>query len=124
MDNRIRTVSVLLAVMMTMLGGGLAHAQSFGKALSEDIRLDWSVARGARGRTSQVISITSAAANVRLQVEALDASGNVIGSNSGFVFGNVPPANRSYFGIPVPGSGASSYRVTVQTLDWRMYRRG
>jgi hypothetical protein len=58
---------------------------------------------------------------VRLQVEALDASGNVIGSTLGFVFGDVPPANRSSFEIPLPGSGAASYRVTVRTLDWRIY---
>jgi len=56
------------------------------------------------------------ASNVRLQVEALDVSGNVGGPNLGFVFGDVPPANRSYFEIPVSGGGVASYRVTVRTL--------
>ena len=115
----------MLVVMTTMLGGALAHAQNFGRALSQDVRLDWTVAQGRNGQeiAGYVYNLRGGwwASNVRLQVEALDASGHVIGSNVGFVFGDVPPANRSYFEIPVPVSGAASYRVTVRTLDWRTY---
>jgi hypothetical protein len=128
MHNGIRRVIVLLMVMTTMLGGSLVHAQSFGRALSQDVRLDWAVAQGHKGReiAGYVYNLRGGwwASNVRLQVEALDASGDVIGSTSGLVFGDVPPANRSYFEIPVPGSGAASYRVTVRTLDWRIYGPG
>jgi hypothetical protein len=122
---RIRRVSVLLVVMTTMLGGSLVHAQSFGRDLSQEIRLDWAVAQGRKGPeiAGYVYNLRDGwwASNVRLQVEALDTSGTVIGSNLGLVFGDVPPANRSYFEIPVPASGAASYRVTVRTLDWRLY---
>src|SRR5258708_27348488 len=98
MYTRIRRVSVLLVVMTTILGGGLAHAQNFGKALNEDIRLDWTVAQGRKGQeiAGYIYNLRGGwwAANVRLEVEALDALGNVIGSNLGFVFGDVPPENR------------------------------
>jgi hypothetical protein len=125
MDTHILRVSVLLLILTTMPVGSLAHAQNFGHDPNQDVRLDWAVAQGRKGQeiAGYVYNLRDGywAADVRLEVEALDASGNVIGSNSGFVFGNVPSANRSYFEIPVPGSGAASYRVTVQTLDWRIY---
>jgi hypothetical protein len=46
------------------------------------------------------------------------------GRKVGDVFGDVPPADRLYFEISVPSSGAASYRVTVRTLDWRGYGGG
>jgi hypothetical protein len=125
MYNRIRRASVLLVVMWSILGDSLVHAQSFGRALSQDVRLDWVVAQ--EGKRSEIAGYVYNlrdgywASNVRLQVEALDASGTVLGSNAGFVAGDVPPANRSYFEILVPVRGAASYRVTVQNLDWRTY---
>jgi hypothetical protein len=64
------------------------------------------------------------ACNVRLQVEALDASGNVIGSNLGFVFGDVPTRESLVLRDPGPRQRAASYRVTVRTLDWRSYGTG
>jgi hypothetical protein len=118
----------LLLGLMTMPVGNLAHAQNFGHDPNQDVRLDWAVVQGRRGPevAGYVYNLRDGdwVANVRLQVEALDASGTVIGSNLGFVLGDVPPANRSYFEIPLPGSGAASYRVTVRTLDWRSYGHG
>jgi hypothetical protein len=60
---------------------------------------------------------------MRLQVEALDASGQAVGSTTGFVFGDVPPSDRSYFEIKAPDR-AASYRVTIQTFAWRAYGAG
>jgi hypothetical protein len=126
MYSRILRVGVLLLGLTTMPAGSLAHAQSFGYA--PNVRLDWAVAQGRKGPeiAGYVYNLRDGywAANVRLQIEALDASGNVIGSRLGSVFGQVPPSDRSYFEIPVPISGAASYRVTVQTLDWRSYGGG
>lgn len=62
MYTRIRRVSVLLVVITTILGGDFAHAQNFGKALNEDVRLDWTVAQGRKGQEiAGYISITCAA---------------------------------------------------------------
>lgn len=128
MYTRILRVSVLLLVLATMPAGSLAHAQNFGHDPNPDVRLDWKVAQGRKGPdiAGYLYNLRGGywASNVRLQVEALDGSGNVIGSHLGYVFGDVPPSDRLYFEIPVPISGAASYRVTVRTLDWRGYGGG
>jgi hypothetical protein len=119
---------VLLLVLMTMPTGSLARAQNFGRDPRQDVRLDWTVAQGREEPeiAGCVYNLRDGywAANVQLQVEALDASGNIIGSRWGSVFGLVPPSGRSYFEIPVPIVGAASYRVTVRTLDWRSFGAG
>jgi len=53
---------------------------------------------------------------MQLAIEALDASGKVVGSSSTWVLGGVPIANRGYFSAPVVP--AASYRVQVLFLDW------
>jgi len=53
---------------------------------------------------------------MQLAIEALDASGKVVGSSSTSVLGGVPIANRGYFSAPVVP--AASYRVQVLFLDW------
>ena len=56
------------------------------------------------------------AERMQLSIEGLDASGNVVGTTSTWVLGNVPPGNRAYFSArAVP---AASYRVQVLTFDW------
>ena len=42
---------------------------------------------------------------------------------AGFVFGDVPPSDRSYFAIKAPPR-AASYRVSLQTFSWRSYGAG
>lgn len=53
---------------------------------------------------------------MRLQIERLDASGQVIGDSTVWVLGGVPKDGRAYFGAPVPE--AASYRVQVLSFDW------
>ncbi len=65
----------------------------------------------------------SYAVSVRLLVEALDGSGQVVGSTIGYVLGEVPPSNRSYFEIKAPAK-AASYRVTIESFAWRAYGAG
>jgi hypothetical protein len=56
-------------------------------------------------------------------VEALDGSGRVVGSTTGYVMGDVPPSSRSYFEIKAPAK-AATYRVTIDSFDWRGYGAG
>jgi hypothetical protein len=65
----------------------------------------------------------SYATSVQLLVEALDASGQVVGSTSGFVLGDVSPSSRAYFETRAPAK-AASYRVTIQSFSWRTYGAG
>jgi len=53
---------------------------------------------------------------MQLAIEALDASGNVVGTSSTWIFGGVPAGNRGYFSAPVVP--AASYRVQVLFFDW------
>jgi hypothetical protein len=91
------------------------------------LRIDFSVepAKGGRTKVSGYVynSWDKWATDVRLLVEALDASGQAVGSTSVAVYGKVPPGNRSYFDAPLTATGAS-YRVTVQTADWRTFGAG
>jgi hypothetical protein len=54
--------------------------------------------------------------NVRLRVEVLDASGQVLGVGEGWLYGNVPGRGRGYFFVSVPRRG-EGYRVTVLSFD-------
>jgi len=52
---------------------------------------------------------------MRLSIERLDASGQVIGSSTTWVPGGVPAGNRAYFSAPV--EPAASSRVQVLSFD-------
>jgi hypothetical protein len=119
---------VLLICSASGIAGGIAGAQVSGRPAEQDLRLEWTAADDRRGRP--VVSgyvynqrPGSYATTVRLQAEALDASGQAVASTTGFVLGEVPPSGRSYFEIRAPAK-AASYRVTIQSFSWRAYGAG
>ena len=57
------------------------------------------------------------AENLRLRVEALDASGKPVATTHGYV-ANVPAGARVYFEVPVK-ERAPRYRVTIESWEWR-----
>jgi hypothetical protein len=91
------------------------------------LRIDFGVepAKGGRMKISGYVynSWDKWATDVRILVEALDGSGQPVGSTSASVYGKVPPGNRSYFDAPLTATGVS-YRVTVQSADWRTFGAG
>jgi hypothetical protein len=54
--------------------------------------------------------------NVRLRVEVMDATGGVLATGEGWLYGNVPGRGRGYFFVIVPRRG-EGYRVTVLSFD-------
>jgi hypothetical protein len=132
-DNVVRTSGALmragaLAALLLLEGAGLAAAQVSGRPAETDLRVEWTASEDRRGRP--IVSgyvydqrAGSYATNVRLLVEALDASSQVVGSTTGYVMGDVPPSSRSYFEVRVPAK-AASYRVTIQSFFWRAYGAG
>ncbi len=127
-ERRRAVVTIALLALLAGAGGEPARAQSFGRPTDGDLRLDWTATEDRRGRpivSGYIYNLRGGtyATSVRLLVEALDASGAPVGSTSGFVFGDVPPSDRSYFEIKAPPR-AASYRVTVQTFSWRSYGGG
>ena len=53
---------------------------------------------------------------LRMRVEILDGSGNVIAKHTGWAYGNVAPAGRAYFMIPIPPQSPPERRVTVESF--------
>ena len=118
----------ILAALLLFMGAGPVAAQGFSRPADSDLRLEWAGAEDRRGRplvSGYVYNqrAGSYATSVQLLVEAVDASGQVVGSTSGFVLGDVPPSSRAYFETRAPAK-AASYRVTIQSFSWRTYGAG
>jgi hypothetical protein len=114
-------LATLLILSATLSLSGSAAALSATSSIDSRIRLDWEAGTRPGGRA--VIQgwayndYGRAARDVRLVVETLDASGNVIARDSGFVRGTVQFNDRTYFEVPLKTTGAS-YRVSVVGFDW------
>jgi hypothetical protein len=109
-----------LVVVLLMSGPALAQ-ESYGVyGADRFFKLEWSA--GER-KGHPVVSgyifndYGFAARDVRLRVEALDASGKVVATTIGSVPFIVTPGTRAPFEVPVP-QRAASYRVTVLSFDW------
>ena len=122
-----KTKPWLLATMAILALAGVGPATPAGalsatSSVDSRLRLDWEV--GARHGGRPVIQgylyndYLRSAAEVRLLVETLDASGGVTARQVGFVLGVIPFKDRAYFEVPVKTAGAS-YRVSITAFDWK-----
>ncbi len=113
-----RTLALALLLCLAA-SGGAALAQTPGDA-DRFFGLEWTGGE-RRGRPNVngyvVNNYRVRAANMRLLVESLDASGKAIDTTSGFV-ADVPAGGRVYFETPVKRK-AARYRVTITGWDWR-----
>jgi hypothetical protein len=114
--------------LLLCLGTGALRAQVETRSADRDLRVEWTASEDRRGRpmvSGYVYNQRAGgyAVSVRLLVEALDDPGRVVGSTTGYVLGDVPPSNRSYFEIKAPAK-AASYRVTIESFAWRAYGAG
>lgn len=113
-----------IALLLIALGAEGVQAQM--EAAPSQLRLEWSVDRDTRDRpwiTGYVYNDEPRwASNVRLRIEAVDDAGRVTGSMTGYVYGLVPPWGRAYFDLAAPPG--SSYRVTVESFEWRSWGGG
>ena len=120
-------VMALLAVSTEPLlgpfqAGGAAWAQGFGSAAPERFfRID---AEGGQGRGGRPVvrgyvynDYGVAAGRVLVQVETLDAGGQVVARSLVPVDGVVPGFGRLYFEGPVSAAGPR-YRTTVYYFEW------
>lgn len=117
-------VVLLVLALVLGTGGAPAIAEMGPSGIDFRLRLDWEAGytRGGQPVVTGYIynDYGRSANNVRLLVESLDASGQVIDRAFGFVTGIVPVFNRNYFDVPLKTAGAS-YRVTVTSFEWRNY---
>ena len=79
---------------------------------------------GQLGIWGYVYSLAYQNARVRLEVEGLDAQGNVLGYQAVNVDQVVPVRNRAYFEAPVVIAGAVSARAFILWYDWVGESRG
>jgi hypothetical protein len=71
-----------------------------------------------------VYNISYQHAKVRLEIEGLDAQGNVVGTQPGYVDSVVPLGSRTYFEVPVRIPGAVTYKTYILWYDWIGETRG
>lgn len=90
------------------------------QAPTDLFRVEWEARQTPDGRTLISGYVRNGAgyliANVRLLVEGLDPSGQVVTKTTGYLHRQVPPFQHGYFEVRVP-AGAAAYRVTLISYD-------
>jgi hypothetical protein len=111
--------TLLLALLLGVATPGAALAQSPADA-DRYFGVEWAGGerRGKPNVNGYIVNqYRIGAANLRINVESLDASGKTVATKAAFV-GDVPPSGRVYFEVPVEQK-AARYRVVITGWDWR-----
>lgn len=119
-----RRLRIALVALTTLLaaGGALAPVQA-ANFFAPDARfhVKWEAGQSRRGTPIVSGYVTNntgtAATDVRLRIEVLDANGQPIGETVYRLFGELPPGDRSYFEAPIRTAGAS-YRLNVVSFTF------
>jgi len=83
------------------------------ESLDRVFRLEWS--KEGQKLSGYVHNLTSRyAARMRLRVEGVDASGNIVATHRTWV-PDVPPNNRTFFEVKV--GDAAAYRITIESYN-------
>jgi hypothetical protein len=121
-------IPLALALVQTLLlaaGAAPAAAISSPSGANQFLRFEWEVGQDRKGRPEiegyLYNDYMRSAINVRMIVETLDASGQVIDTTFAYIPGLVPLSSRTYFVVPIKHPGAS-YRLPRDHV--RMARRG
>jgi hypothetical protein len=114
--------ATVVALLLALVTGTAAEAVMTPSGIDPRLRLDWDAGKSMKGRPEVSGYVYNdygrAANNVRLLVETLDGSGQVVDRAYGYVVGVVPALNRAAFDVPLRTEGAS-YRITITSFDWR-----
>jgi hypothetical protein len=111
----------VLATFAVLTSPSIARAQNYlTYGADQYFRVSWEAGR-TRGGTPTVSGYIyntygALAANVRVMVEVLDASGQVLERRFHLLAGTIPNDGREYFEFKVPA--AAGYRVTVASWDF------
>jgi hypothetical protein len=116
-----KTIAALPALALLLVVAGV-DGQPYGIAGAERyFRVEWDAAQDRRGGTVIRGYLYNdggmPAANVRLAVDEVDASGQVTTTTVHTLTTVAPPSTRVYFDVRPPGR-AASYRVRVLWWDW------
>jgi hypothetical protein len=118
---RSSTIAALLAPLLLLASTALATSTYAPGSLDAYFVIDWKLVPGPRGQTIEGFVYNRAnqpTDRMRLSIEALDASGQIVGRSTTWVLGGVPPNNRTWFSTAAPATGAASYRIEILSFDW------
>ena len=118
---RISTIAALLAPLLLLASAAAATSTYAPASLDAYFVIDWKLVPGPRGQTIEGFVYNRAnqpTDRMRLSIEALDASGQIVGRSTTWVLGGVPPNNRTWFSTAAPATGAASYRIEILSFDW------
>lgn len=116
-----RAAAVMLVGLAMLGGGSLASAQNYlNQGTEQFFRVESESGHTRKGAPTVSGYIYnkygSAAVDVRVLVETLDASGQTVDRKLYPLFGSVPGDGRAYFEFKVPP--AAGYRVRVASWNW------
>src|SRR5947208_13258129 len=111
---------LLAAVGLAVLGRvDSATAQALHSQVANSLRVEWQRTTSLGGRPAIEGYVYNDSAfrigGVRLRVESLDGSKQVVGETFGGVYGNISAGGRWPFSIPPPVR-CGSFRVTVESF--------
>jgi hypothetical protein len=111
---------VLAAVGLAVLGRvESATAQALQTQVANSLRVEWRRTTSLGGRPAIEGYVYNDSAfrigGVRLRLEILDGSNQVVGETFGWVYGNISSRGRWPFSLPPPTAG-ESFRVTVESF--------
>jgi len=111
---------LVLAAVVSIATGSAAAANYTQETLDRYLRIEYQVEPSAAQPVASgyVYNMHPGlpADRMQLAIDALDASGKIVGTSSTWILGGVPAGNRGYFSAPVVP--AASYRVQVLFFDW------
>ena len=117
---RVACFALVLAAVVSIGNGSAVAANYTQETVDRYLRIEYHVEPGA---APPVVSgyVYNMHPNVpadrmQLAIDAIDASGKVVGTSSIWILGGVPAGNRGYFSAQVVP--AASYRVQVLFFDW------
>ena len=116
------TIGLALLACLGWLGAAPAHAGSSTQVGNAGtITVNWEATRDMTGRPLIVGHVVTYGAKSgycipRLLVETLDAQGQVVAQNMGFIPGYVGTFDNVYFEEPIRAPGAE-YRVSIASWD-------
>jgi len=111
---------MLSAVWLTVPGlVDRATAQSLQTQVANSLRVEWKRTTSLGGRPAIEGYVYNDSpfriGGVRLRVEILDSSNQVVGETFGWVYGNISSHGRWPFSMPPPTTG-DSFRVAVESF--------
>ena len=117
---RVVCLGLTLAAVVSIAVGSAPAANYTQETLDRYLRIDYQVEPSAAQSvvSGYVYNMHPGlpADRMQLAIDAIDASGQVVGSSTTWILGGVPVGSRGYFSASVVR--AASYRVQVLLLDW------